>query len=284
MTAKISILTPSYNYSRFLADAVDSVRAQGVQGTEHVIADGASNDGTVDYLEAQPDLTWFSEPDRGQSDALNRAFARSTAPFVGWLNADEYYLPGALDAVLRRFDAQPSADVVYGDAAFVDEQGRLLRLLPQHPFSALVLRYYGCFIPSCAVFFRRSVLPLEPWDADARTVMDWDLYLQLAGAGATFAYVPRPLGAFRVHRAQVTATPLAAEDPEKVRIRTRHGIRQGPPARYALRPLGKAVHGALKLAAGSYRRQRSAKLHRSQPTAWWTDRTEGSASSSLIEL
>jgi glycosyltransferase involved in cell wall biosynthesis len=281
-TPRLSILTPSYNYRRFLGDAVDSVRAQGIADVEHVIADGASTDGTPELLEQQDDVVWFSREDDGQSDALNRALALARGSIIGWLNADEFYLPDAFDHVLDAF-GDPSVDVVYGDAAFVDEHGHLLRLLPQHRFSASVLRYYGCFIPSCAVFFRRSVLGDEPWDVGARTVMDWDLYLKMLARDARFSYVPQPLGAFRVHGAQVTATPLAAEAPEKVRIRTRHGISQGRIARHLLRPAGKGLHGALKLMDGSYRRQRQATQYEKRDMVWWK-RAGESAAGALTNL
>ena len=90
-------------------------------------------------------MIWRSEPDEGQSDALNRALARARGRWIAWLNADEFYLPDGLAALGREGD-RTGADVVYGDTLFVDGDGRLTRLLPQHRFIAVVLRSYGLFI------------------------------------------------------------------------------------------------------------------------------------------
>jgi hypothetical protein len=128
----LSVLTPSFQYGRFLGDALASVLEQNGLEVEDIVQDGGSTDGTVELLRAAPPgVRWVSEPDGGQSDALNRAFARARGEWVAWLNADEFYLPGGL---ARLLDAakETGADVVYGDCVFVDEQGRVLRLVPQH--------------------------------------------------------------------------------------------------------------------------------------------------------
>jgi glycosyltransferase involved in cell wall biosynthesis len=268
---RLSILTPSYGYARFIGDTIASVEAQSLGGAvEHVVADGASQDGTADVLRQHPEVRWISEPDRGQSDALNRCLGMSRAPFVGWLNADEFYLPGALSRALREFE-DPGVDVVYGDAVFVDGNGRFLRIVGQHRFSNRVLRGYGPYISTCALFIRRSVLGEAPWDVDCRRVMDWDLYLRLAGSGASFRYAPYPFGAFRVHDERVTAQPI--DD----RVRTEHArVRD----RYSLpdpdRALGRArsqgarlAHRLMKLRSGSWFREVRRRDLEGADLRWW---------------
>jgi glycosyltransferase involved in cell wall biosynthesis len=264
----VSVLTPSYGYARFLPDAIESVRAQGRADVEHVIVDGASTDGTVELLERERGITWRSEPDEGQSDALNKALSLATGEIVGWLNADEFYLPGAIDLALDAFDSR-RADVVFGDAVFVDVEARFVRLLTHHRFSSIVLRKHGKCVSSCSVFIRRSALADDPWDVTAARLMDWDLYLDLERRGATFAYVPRPLGAFRVHDERVTATSMPHDHPERVRIRTRNGL---PLEERAIRQSNLLGHGTrivLKTVGGSYLRERRAQRLRGVDLRWW---------------
>ncbi|MDR7551270.1 MAG: glycosyltransferase family 2 protein, partial [Armatimonadota bacterium] len=190
----ISVLTPSFQYARFLRDAIASTSLQTQVNLEHIVQDGGSTDGTLDVLRMSPPLVrWASEPDNGQSDALNRALARADGEWIAWLNADEFYLPGGL-ARLREVGEETGADVVYGDCVFVDELGRFLRLVPQHVFSPWILRRFGPFIASCATIFRREALGESPWDVHVERIMDWDLYLRLASEGARFVWVPFPVG------------------------------------------------------------------------------------------
>ncbi len=252
----ISVLTPSRNYGQYVEQCLSSVESQGGP-VEHIVQDCCSEDGTVSVLgqRAGTHLRWISEPDAGQIDALNRAFARATGDVVGWLNADEYYLPGAFAAVRAAFAAHPDADVVYGDHVIVDAEGRTIRLCAKHRFSPLVLRGYGCYVQSCATFIRRAAIErVGGWDAGLRRVMDWDLWLKLENDGARFAYVGEPLAAFRVHEAQVTADVAPVGHPEHVLLRRRHGLPSGPTRRMH-RVVATALHGALKAVEGSYWRE-----------------------------
>jgi glycosyltransferase involved in cell wall biosynthesis len=266
-----SILTPSFQYARFITDALESVRQQDVAArVEHVVVDGGSTDGTTDILERYDDVRWISERDGGQSDALNKALTSATGDIIGWLNADEFYLEGAIATARQVFDTT-GADVVFGDSTFVDGEGRQMRLVPQHRFNTFVLEHYGCYIPSCAFFVRRAVLDHSPWDTSLSTVMDWDLYLSLARKGCRFEYVPRPLGAFRVHPARVTAVELPKHSPERLRVRERYGLTNRSPRREISRGAGRALHSLLKTREGSYARQVRARRASGSPLQWWSD-------------
>ena len=105
---RISIVTPCLNMGAFIEDAIRSVQSQAYPNFEHIIVDACSSDNTLDVLKRYPHLRWVSEKDRGQSDGLNKGFRMATGNIVGWLNADEYYLPGAFHAVAYASEANPS--------------------------------------------------------------------------------------------------------------------------------------------------------------------------------
>ena len=88
---KISIVTPSFNQGQYIEDTIQSVLKQNYENYEHIIIDGKSTDNTIAILNKYPHLVWVSEPDQGQSDALNKGFKKATSEWVIWLNADEYY-------------------------------------------------------------------------------------------------------------------------------------------------------------------------------------------------
>jgi glycosyltransferase involved in cell wall biosynthesis len=259
-------------YGRFIEDAILSVIGQQRISIQHVVQDGGSTDETVSVLRRYDTaVEWSSEPDSGQSDALNKALRQASGRWIAWLNADEFYLPGGLAELVRLGDAT-SADVVYGDNVLVDQLGRVARLLPQHPFSALILRLYGCYISSSSAIFRRSSLPLEPWDTSVRMMMDWDLYLRLASQGAKFEKANYPVGAFRRHQEQVTARRGEFKD-EYDRLFVKHGI---SPTR---RRWGSWLHRTYKLATGAYRRQLRARELIGRELLW----TDGDAGRATFE-
>jgi glycosyltransferase involved in cell wall biosynthesis len=261
----VSVLTPSYGYGRFIRDALISVSRQGGISLEHIVQDAGSPDDTIEILREFDDrIRWRSEPDRGQSDALNRAFGLSSGRWVGWLNADEFYLPGGLKTLVSEGE-RTGADVVYADAVWVDEDGRLIRLLPEHRFSRYLLKNYGCYIGSCATIFRRDALGTEPWDVDVHSVLDWELYLRLEGEGARFHYVKHPIAAYRIHAGQISAQPPEQFLEDRKKLRTRYRM---PPwdRRHAA-----YLHSAYKLASGAYRRQFIADRMRGADLRWFQD-------------
>lgn len=264
----ISILTPSWNYGRFIKDALDSVSLQG-ETYEHLVADNNSTDETQALLAARTEtnLRWWGEGDHGQSDALNRLLARRRGAVVGWLNADEYYLPGAFERVAAAFEQNPGVDVVYGDTLFVDIDGRLERLLGRHGHSRFVLRHRGCYISSCSTFIRSEVLQDFVFDTELRHVMDWDLYLHLQENGCRFQYVPRPLAAFRAHDARITAVATARTTDEHRRVRHRYRLTTQPHIWAAQRAAGDGVYRARKALESAARERRAATLA-GLPTTW----------------
>lgn len=124
---KISIVTPSYNQGEFLEDCINSILDQGYEDFEYIIIDGGSTDNSIDIIKKyEKHLSyWCSEPDNGQSDAINKGFRRTTGELVAWLNSDDFYLPGAFMNVAKAYLESPSASFYYGNGHRVAEDGNI---------------------------------------------------------------------------------------------------------------------------------------------------------------
>lgn len=267
----VSVLTPSRNYGRFIEDALLSTRGQDLPhlAVEHIVQDGLSSDETLTLLGGfDGRVDWLSEADRGQSDALNKALTRARGRWIGWLNADEFLMPGGL-AHLVQVGERTRSDVVYGDCVIVDQEGRLVRLQPSHRFSARLLAEYGCYIASCCTVFRKSALADRPWDVQVRRVMDWDLYLKLTARGAKFLHVSYPVGAFRLHPDQVTASPWDQWKEEDASVAARHDQPADNVERWRRHIKARRWHRGLKLIEQSYVREIRARTLRGGDMRWF---------------
>ena len=120
---KISILTPSYNTGPYLERAIQSVQAQSYTNWEHIIIDGGSTDDTPSILQKYPHLKWVSEKDKGQSDAMNKAFERATGDIIAYLNADDAFAAGAFETVAAHFSKNPTCQFVVGHLKTIHEKG-----------------------------------------------------------------------------------------------------------------------------------------------------------------
>ena len=145
---RVSIVTPSYNHGQFIEETIRSVLLQGYPNIEYIIIDGGSSDETLDIIRKyEPWLThWVSEPDMGQSHAINKGFARCSGDVVAWLNSDDEYLPGTLGIVGHYMEKNPAADIVFGDQEEMDENGVTFRSVRWMKPSALVLLSMGVMI------------------------------------------------------------------------------------------------------------------------------------------
>ena len=227
---RISIVTPSYNQASFIEEALQSVKDQNYPSLEHIVVDGASTDRTVSVLREysqRPDwqhLRWVSEPDQGQSDALNKGFRMATGEIVGWMNSDDRYRPGCFQAVIEALEKNPAVDVLYGDYTWINESGRILRVRREIEFSRFVLSYHRVlYIPSTATFFRRRVFEDGNFlNTQYHYAMDYDLFLRLAQKGYRFKHIPHLLADFRWHSSSKTGLNTKGMLAEHDAIAMRH--------------------------------------------------------------
>jgi glycosyltransferase involved in cell wall biosynthesis len=177
----VSVLTPSFNQARWLEDNLRSVACQTYPRIEHIVMDGGSNDGSLDLLKmADPKVRWKSEPDRGQSHALNKAFAESGGEIIGWVNSDDAYFDRrVVGDVVRYFDRNPGVDALYGHAAYVNAYGRILHYFWAPPFRSRMLQLYD-YIIQPTIFCRRRALGDHLVDESFEFAMDYELLLRLA--------------------------------------------------------------------------------------------------------
>jgi glycosyltransferase involved in cell wall biosynthesis len=207
----VSVVTPSYNQGRYLRDTIESVLGQGYPNLEYIVIDGGSADASLGVLKAyagDPRLRWLSEPDRGQSDAINKGFARSRGDILAWLNSDDTYLPGAIAGQVRELLADPAAGAVYADAQYTDAAGRPLTRLYGRPYSPLALLRLE--IPAQpTVFLRRElVAAIGPLSLARRYSMDSDYWARAARV-APFRQSRALVATYRLHAESKTIGQFA---------------------------------------------------------------------------
>ncbi|HZO37449.1 MAG TPA: glycosyltransferase family 2 protein [Solirubrobacteraceae bacterium] len=225
----ITVITPSLNGESTIQQTIDSVRAQRYDGPlEHIVVDGGSSDGTLEIVRAAG-LRYVSEPDRGLSDALNKGLQMATGEVFGELNADDVYLPGALDRVGRAFSSSPGAEWVTGRCQIVDGAGRPIRgvvtrykdlLLRRHSFRLHLVQNY---ISAPATFARTDVVrELGGFDERFRYSMDYDLWLRLGRRGDPVV-IPEPIAAFRMAGDSLSLTGFERQFAEHAQNAREHG-------------------------------------------------------------
>lgn len=195
-----SIITPSFNQGKYIARTVHSVLSQDFQDFEYSVFDGGSKDETVPVLKSFADsIQWVSEADRGQAHAVNKGLKIARGEVIGWLNSDDIYFPGTLNAVHDFFKKNLETGILYGQADHIDEKNRVLEPYYTEAWNYKKLQEV-CYICQPAVFFRRSIIErFGLLDENLNYCMDYEYWLRI-GRKIPFYYLKRKLAGSRLYQ------------------------------------------------------------------------------------
>jgi glycosyltransferase involved in cell wall biosynthesis len=236
----LTIVTPSFNQGRFIGEAINSVRSQGHTNWEHLVIDAQSTDNTLNVLQSlamdrQDSCTqWISEPDKGQSEALNKGFRRAKGEIIGWLNADDRYRPGCFETIVKAFQDNPEVDILYGDYLLVNEAGNAITVRREIEFNRFILQYHHVlYIPTTSTFFRRRIFDEGNWlNEDLHYAMDLEFFIRLSSHGYRFKHVPELLADFRLQGESKTC-----KSSDKQRAEHRQVVLESTPLLHRIKPL-----------------------------------------------
>jgi glycosyltransferase involved in cell wall biosynthesis len=215
---------PTFNQAAYIRRSIDSVLSQkGDFELELIVVDGASTDSTVEVLRSCGQaIRWISEPDKGQSDALNKGLAMAGGQIMGWLNSDDLYEGGALAAVAEVFASEPDTQWVYGKVRVIDPDDREVRRwitfyknIRMRRFSYAKLLAEN-WISQMGVFWRRCAWQQAgPIRTDLNWVMDYEYWLRL-GARWPGRFIDRYLGCFRWYPASKSGADFRGQFAEEL--------------------------------------------------------------------
>jgi len=223
---KISIVTPSYNQARFIEETVRSVLLQGYPDLEYIIMDGSSTDGSVEIIKKYEEwLTyWVSEPDRGQSEAINKGFKKASGEIYSWLNSDDYLLKNALRNMAMAYSISPEAGAWCGGYMRVNEDGKLL--LAGWPkrldLDGIAQWFVNYFAQSACFFSRKAWQECGPLEEDLYCAMDLNLWLKIAKV-LSIEKVDDVIAADHVHKDAKTQREVGRMYAEIILVQIRHG-------------------------------------------------------------
>jgi len=198
----VTVVLIVLNESRYIAETIESILAQGYPGLELHVQDGGSTDGTQEILCRYP-IRWASEQDNGYAEAMQRGIRATHGEILIQLGGDDPLVPGSIETLVEALIQHPGAGFVYGDVDFIDAAGHPFWRLKGRPFDLDAL-FWGNYIAPQSVAFRRSALvESNCYFREGLLMPDWDLYLRL-GARYPSVYIPCLIGRYRVHNRSTT--------------------------------------------------------------------------------
>ena len=219
----VSVVTPSFNQAKYLEGTIQSVLEQDYPFIEYIVIDGGSTDRSVSVIKKYEDKIswWVSEPDQGQTDAINKGFAKAKGEVFAWLNSDDTYNPKAIREAVKVLIANPEIGMVYADCDFIDEAGNVIGKFNSKQTNYQLLRQGYVHIPQQTMFFRAKYW--RPLDPSFYFAMDYDLWTRIA-ARAPLQYIQGKIWAnFRIHTSSKTNVNDERGWQEMLRVHYRDG-------------------------------------------------------------
>jgi glycosyltransferase involved in cell wall biosynthesis len=201
---KLSFVIPTRNQAQFLAQCIEGCIAQCIEDSEIIVVDGASTDHTRDVLAGfGRQIRWVSEPDRGQSDAINKGVRMAKGELIAWINSDDYYASHlAIKSLMSAFEQERDVDIAYGNGERVDVKGAALGPYRARPLQRLadIITHPASFVLQPAVLFRRQLfLDVGGLDDALHYTMDYELWIRMFAAARKARYIPEVIACARYH-------------------------------------------------------------------------------------
>lgn len=200
----VSIITPSFNQASFIKQTIDSILMQDYPHIEHIVVDGGSKDGTVAILQQYSHLgerfRYVSEPDRGQSHAINKGLKMARGEIIGWLNSDDTYFPGAVTKAVAALLAHPDWGVVYGKGMHIDEHNKMKYPYVWMEFDRKKLFHLNLICQPTAFLRKHAFESVGGVDEEHDWCMDYDLWNRIS-LHYPIGWVPELLANSRLYAA-----------------------------------------------------------------------------------
>jgi glycosyltransferase involved in cell wall biosynthesis len=220
----VTIVTPSYNQGRFIEETILSVLNQDYPSIEHIIMDGGSTDQTLDILRKYENrITWYSEKDEGQSDAINKGLRMAKGEILAYLNSDDTYLPGAITRAVEYLTAENRhSPLVYGEGYFINADGAIIAPYPTESFDFQRLAE-TCFICQPTTFWKRDVIEtIGLFDENLHYAMDYDYWIRVAKQYGMLGYIHEYLANSRVYQETKTMSKRFEAHNEILKVIKKH--------------------------------------------------------------
>jgi glycosyltransferase involved in cell wall biosynthesis len=197
----VSIITPSFNKGPYIEETILSIRNQTYKNIEHIVFDAESTDETISILKKyDKNLKWISEPDKGQSDAINKGWRIAKGDIIAYLNADDTYLPDAVESAVMFFEKNPDVHMLYGDGIITDEFGKNKRTIHCGKITMKSLVFCQDMVFQPSVFLRKDVFDtIGEVDVYLHLAMDFDYWLRIALV-YKIGYLPKPLSIAKIYK------------------------------------------------------------------------------------
>lgn len=229
MLPKISIIIPTLNQARFIEETITSVLTQNYPNLELIVLDGGSTDGTLEILKKySASLTWISEPDKGQVDAINKGLKMVTGDVVAYLNSDDVYTPGALLTVGKYFFEHPEAQILTGKCLNMDENGvetrSLIKLYKNFWLKLGIDKFLMVldYVSQPSTFWRTGLIhSIGLFDAEFRNAMDYDYWLRVT-MKHKLRFIDQYLSKFRIYPTSITSSNSKAQYDEEMKVASRY--------------------------------------------------------------